>query len=66
MKGWVNQVNKPRSKGGIDPLIGVGNSFIHLRNGTAVETLDIPGGWVHASGGAYMFSPSIDFFVSTL
>jgi Dyp-type peroxidase family len=67
MNEWVNTVNKPHDQGGADPLISAaGNTSIRLSNGAVPKTLDIPGGWVHASGGAYMFAPSIDFFESTL
>jgi Dyp-type peroxidase family len=63
MSRWVNDPNKPHASGGIDPIISpVRNSTILLMNGETPHQLTVPGGWVVATGGAYMFAPGIHFF----
>jgi Dyp-type peroxidase family len=65
MNDWVNDPDKPHSGSGIDPIIGNArdsNSKFSLYDGQVKHTLAVPGGWVTASGGEYMFSPGIAFF----
>lgn len=63
MNDWVNDANKPHSTSGIDPIISSArNATVALSNGTSSHELTIPGGWVLATGGEYMFTPSISFF----
>lgn len=67
MNDWVNEVGKPRDQGGVDPIIGSArNTSIRLMKGTKRYDLPIPGGWVTASGGEYLFAPSIRFFSQVL
>jgi hypothetical protein len=66
MNDWVNEANKPHANGGVDPIIGAArNTKISLGNGTN-SSLSIPGGWVVATGGEYMFAPGIRFFSNVL
>jgi len=67
MNDWVNDANKPHANGGVDPIIGTArNSTIFLHNGSAPFPLTVPGGWVVATGGEYMFAPSLNFFSNVL
>jgi Dyp-type peroxidase family len=67
MNEWVNEANKPHPNGGVDPIIGAArNTKISLVNGTNSSKLPIPGGWVVATGGEYMFAPGIRFFSNVL
>ena len=67
MNDWVNEANKPHASGGVDPIIGAAsNTKISLVNGTNSSDLPIPGGWVVATGGEYMFAPGIRFFSNVL
>lgn len=70
MNDWVNEKNKPRSGGGIDPIIGTRKNNeineIKLHNDTNSYDLKVPGGWVVATGGEYMFAPGIRFFADIL
>lgn len=67
MNDWVNEANKPHPKGGVDPIISATrNTKISLVNGTNKFDLPIPGGWVVATGGEYMFAPGIRFFSNVL
>lgn len=67
MSEWVNQPNKPHSGGGVDPVISTArNATIKISNGQAEFDLEIPGGWVFATGGAYLFAPGIQFFTDHL
>lgn len=67
MNEWVNEVNKPHVNGGVDPIISPArNTKISLVNGTNSFELPIPGGWVVATGGEYMFTPGIHFFSNLL
>jgi hypothetical protein len=67
MNDWVNEANKPHANGGVDPIIGAArNTKISLVNGTNSSDLPIPGGWVVATGGEYMFAPGIRFFTNVL
>lgn len=64
---WVNDENKPHAKGGFDPVIGsLRNKTIELDNGNERFNLTVPGGWVTATGGEYMFTPGIKFFSTSL
>ncbi|TKB71215.1 MAG: Dyp-type peroxidase [Nitrospira sp.] len=63
MNDWVNDENKPHANSGVDPIIGgARDSTILLNNGNTTFPLTVPGGWVVAAGGEYMFSPSLSFF----
>lgn len=65
MNDWINDPNKPHANGGVDPIIStVRNAVIVLFDGQANYPLTIPGGWVLATGGEYMFAPGISFFSS--
>jgi len=67
MNDWVNDANKPHSNGGVDPIVSAArNTKISLENGTNKFDLPIPGGWVVATGGEYMFAPGIRFFSNVL
>jgi hypothetical protein len=67
MNDWVNDANKPHANGGVDPIISAERSTkISLVNGTNSFELLIPGGWVVATGGEYMFAPGIRFFTDIL
>lgn len=67
MNDWVNEVGKPHDEGGVDPIISSArNTSIRLVRSTTRFDLPIPGGWVTASGGEYMFAPSIRFFSQVL
>ena len=67
MNDWVNEINKPHDNSGIDPVIGNSqNSPVSLFDGTKNFNLKVPGGWVTPTGGEYMFSPGIRFFIEML
>lgn len=64
MNDWVNDANKPHAGSGIDPIIGATRGhLINLGNGLS---LNVTGGWVTATGGEYMFAPSVSFFTRYL
>lgn len=63
MSDWVNDPNKPHAGGGIDPIISpVRHGTVLLMHGETPHRLAVPGGWVVATGGEYMFAPGIHFF----
>ncbi|MBI4488861.1 MAG: Dyp-type peroxidase [Deltaproteobacteria bacterium] len=67
MNDWVNDANKPHANGGVDPIIGGARDHtLILNNGNTTFPLTVPGGWVVATGGEYMFAPSLSFFSSVL
>ena len=67
MNDWVNDMNKPHAGSGIDPIIGSARDHvITISNGTNTVSVNVPGGWVVATGGEYMFAPSIKFFTDVL
>lgn len=67
MREWVNDPEKPHANGGIDPIIStVRNGTIHLLRGNTSDPLIVPGGWVAATGGEYLFAPGIRFFANVL
>ena len=67
MNNRVNEANKSHEEGGVDPIIRTArNITIRLSKGTTRYNLSVPGGWVTATGGEYMFSPGIWFFSNVL
>jgi Dyp-type peroxidase family len=67
MNDWVNDENKPHANGGVDPIISARrNVKVSLANDTNRLDLSIPGGWVVPTGGEYMFTPGIRFFLNVL
>jgi len=67
MNDWVNDPNKPQSGGGVDPIISSARDhMIHFYDGVSSHPLTIPGGWVVATGGEYLFTPGISFFSNVL
>jgi Dyp-type peroxidase family len=67
MNEWVNDPNKPHANGGVDPILSTAkNATLQLSNGTQSHSITVPGGWVVATGGEYMFAPGISFFSNTL
>ena len=67
MKHWVNKPNTPRDKAGHDPILTQGSGRVfHLPIEKKVEAISVSGAFVVPTGGEYFFSPSIDFFKTTL
>ncbi|UOQ54333.1 Dyp-type peroxidase [Hymenobacter cellulosivorans] len=67
MNNWVNDEDKPKGGSGFDAILGSKSNFtIQLRKNDTKVPLLIPGGWVHATGGEYFFTPGIRFFTEVL
>ncbi|WP_341531909.1 hypothetical protein WKK05_38555 (plasmid) [Nostoc sp. UHCC 0302] len=67
MNDWVNDENKPKAGGGVDPILSAArNTKVSLVNDTSGFDLPIPGGWVVATGGEYMFAPGVRFFSNVI
>jgi len=67
MNDWVNEENKPHANGGVDPIISTARSTtIRLMHGATPYDLRVPGGWVVATGGEYLFTPGVRFFSDVL
>jgi hypothetical protein len=63
MNEWVNDSDKPHSSGGKDPIIGAtSGGEILLMKGDTPYRITVPGGWVVATGGEYLFAPGVSFF----
>jgi Dyp-type peroxidase family len=67
MKQWIAKRDAPRHHGGHDPILsqGVGRVF-YLPIADKVEEIVLSNTFVVPTGGEYFFSPSIDFFKTTI
>jgi Dyp-type peroxidase family len=68
MRTWIHPPqasNAPRGGSGPDPILagGPGQRTALWIDGVR-EEIDVPGGWVTATGGAYLFAPSIRFLAT--
>lgn len=62
-RNWVNRPDRPREKGGHDPILAQGEKrLVHLTVGDKQEKILVPGNWVIPTGGEYFFAPSVQFF----
>jgi Dyp-type peroxidase family len=67
MGAWVNQAEAPRAHAGHDPILSLGpDRYFNLPIGKTPEKITLKEKFVIPTGGEYMFSPSIDFFSTTL
>ena len=67
MRDWVNQDGRPKGGAGHDPILSQGSGrYFNLPIGKTPEKIALTAKFVIATGGEYLFSPSIDFFSTTL
>jgi Dyp-type peroxidase family len=67
MRNWINKPNTPRDHAGHDPILAQGaGRYFYLPIGKEPEKIPVTGAFVVPTGGEYFFSPSMNFFKTTL
>jgi Dyp-type peroxidase family len=69
MRHWVNKPNTPQNRAGHDPILAQGGGrffYLPIDKEPEPEKIPVTGAFVVPTGGEYFFSPSIDFFKTTL
>ena len=64
-RNWINQPDRPRAGGGVDPLLAAGirpNAAVTITIDGAAESVPLAKRLVVPTGGVYLFAPSLSAF----